>query len=70
MSKFAQNCGFWAPEADTGQISEQTQGLHLQAKFHLNVFVVSVYLAWRCLRFLVENWFDQYEKTLDDLQIK
>ena len=42
-------CHFWGllyrpPFTDEGQIwcvLEQTQGLHLQAQFHLNVFIVS-----------------------------
>jgi len=54
MSKFAKNHNFWQiltflgllyrplfnEEAKFG-VLEQTRGLHLQAKFHLNVFIVS-----------------------------
>ena len=45
---FGQILAFWGapvltPFTDEGQIwwLEQTQGLHLQAKFHLNVFIAS-----------------------------
>ena len=44
MSKFAQNCGFWPPEADTMNTWREGGEVELKclhAKFHLNVFIVS-----------------------------